>query len=640
MMVVEPSRRRLMVWAAALAVFAGSFLIRMLEFAFHNDHFEFMAVGTEILHGAVPGIDFFDPSRPLQQYLTAAGLLFGHQLLAEALFTVAVLSAGAAVVFLLGHEITGRMSLGLLGATFVVAMLPRLYSYPKIIIPALGLLACWRYIDRPSSRRLIVLSVITAVAFYLRFDYGALFGCTVAVALGARHWGQWRDLMTAALRYGLVVVLLCAPYVVLQLTAGGVLASGPGSGRLTHLLRGDDVVSLAMPEIPQERPLVWFRPAGPLATVRWQPDLADDRRADLEQLYSLRRVTVIDEQAWQYVLRDRSPDTLRRLLADRSVVGVTNVDAQGQILREPPWSVVRRWLRIPVLESPLLNEATAAVWLYDLLFLTPFVAAACLIVRAARRRTLEGEAAKVLAVITIGVLFNIFQIRGNLDSRLPDVIVPAALLWVWMTGVFVSGPSVRPLKLGVAIVALLSVWLTVDAYAGSMSHLEASELFSAPGKVARRLAGTVQGLRANPLDQFAPPGSRGVPALTRYVNRCTAPTDFLVVIGYRPEIYFYADRRIGGGNVQFHANLGAAPEQQATIVSRLERARIPIVILPVNEIKEFDESYPIVKRYIEQHYELAQESGFGEGLVFRVLVDRRLTPSHVDQETSLPCFRR
>jgi hypothetical protein len=637
MKVIAHSRRPLMVWAIALAVFAGSFLLRMLEFAFHNDHFEFMAVGTEILHGAVPGIDFFDPSRPLQQYLTAAGLLFGHQLLAEALFTVTVLSVGAAVVFLLGRELTGRTIPGLLGATFVVAMLPRLYSYPKIIIPAVGLLACWRYIVRPSSRQLIVLSVITAVAFYLRFDYGALFGCTVAVALGARHWSQWRDMVTAALRYGLVVILLCAPYVVLQLTAG-VLSSGPGSGRLTHLLRGDDVVSLAMPEIPSERPLVWFRPAGPLATVRFQPDVAGERRENLERAYSLRRVKVIDEHAWQYVLGDRSPETLRRLLADPSVAGVTNVDAQGRILREPPWSVVRRWLRIPVLESPLLNEGTAAVWLYDLLFLTPLFAAACLVVRVARRRNREGEAAKVLAVITIGVLFNISQIRGNLDSRLPDVIVPAALLWVWMTWVFVSAPRLRPLRLGVAIVALLSVWLTVDAYAGSIRYLEASELFSTPGKVARRLATTVQSLRANPLDQFAPAGSRGVPTLTRYVNRCTRPNDALLVIGYQPEMYFYADRRIGGGNVSYRANLGAAPDQQATIVARLRRQSVPIVILPVNEMKEFEQTYPIVKRYVDERYELAMESGFGEGRLFRVLRDRRATASGVDAELGLPCF--
>jgi hypothetical protein len=351
---------------------------------------------------------------------------------------------------------------------------------------------------------------------------------------------------------------------------------------------------------------------------------------------------MIDDQAWQYVLLDRSPATLTRLMADPSVAGVTNVDPQGRVLREPPWSVARRWLHIPVMESALLNQSITAVWLYDVLFLTPLVAASVLLVRVARRRVVAGETPKVLATIAIGVLFNIFQIRGNLDSRLPDVIVPAALLWVWMVCVFL-GPGTswarRAAKLAVAVVAVLAVWLTVDAYAGSISHLEATELFSTPGKVARRLSGTIAGLRRDPLDQFAPPGSRGLPALTRYVNRCTRPTDYLVVLGYLPEVYFYADRRIGGGNVQFHANLGAAPEQQRTIVSRLQRERVPIVILPVNEMREVEQAYPIVMRYIDERYELAQESGFGEGRLFRVLVDRQMTPSHVDQELGLPCFR-
>ena len=141
------------------------------------------------------------------------------------------------------------------------------------------------------------------------------------------------------------------------------------------------------------------------------------------------------------------------------------------------------------------------------------------------------------------------------------------------------------------------------------------------------------------LDHYAPPGSRGLPALTRYINRCTAPGDRLVVLGYQPEIYFYADRRIGAGTVAFHANLGAAPEQQATIVSRLAQESVPVMILPVNDMREVEQSYPIVKRYIDERYELAQESGFGEGRLFRVLVDRRAAPAHVDEQLGLPCFR-
>ncbi|HVG55474.1 MAG TPA: hypothetical protein VM846_13640, partial [Vicinamibacterales bacterium] len=164
------------------------------------------------------------------------------------------------------------------------------------------------------------------------------------------------------------------------------------------------------------------------------------------------------------------------------------------------------------------------------------------------------------------------------------------------------------------------------------------ELFSSPANVSRRLAGAIQSLRGDPLDHYAPPGSSGLPALTRYVNRCTAPDDRLVVLGYQPEIYFYADRRIGAGNVAFHANLGAAPEQQTTIVSRLRQQNVPVVILPVNEVREVEQSYPIVKRYIDERYELAQESGFGGGRPFRVLVDRKAAVTHTDEEMGLPCF--
>ena len=90
---ISPDRRR--DWAIALALFAGTFLYRVLEPIFHNDHFEYFALATEMLHGAVPGVDFFDPSRPLQYALTAFGLLFGHQLLAEAAMTITALSVRA-----------------------------------------------------------------------------------------------------------------------------------------------------------------------------------------------------------------------------------------------------------------------------------------------------------------------------------------------------------------------------------------------------------------------------------------------------------------------------------------------------------------------------------------------------------------
>jgi hypothetical protein len=620
-------------------------------------------LGADIVHGAIPGIDFFDPTRPLQYYLSAAGLwLFGHQLLAEALLSVILIAAGTALTFVAGYRLTGSLLLGVVAAIFTGAMLPRLYSYPKVIIPAVSLLAYWRFVDAHSWRRLAAVCAATAMSFYFRFDHGLWVGIAVAGALIVQFRTDRRQLWMYALAYAGGVALLCMPFVLFLAVNGGGISSGPGTGRLTHLLRGDDVVSLGLPEVPKERPLIYFRPAGPLATVGWVEGITASERAALEEHYGLRFAHVIDGgEARRYVLTDRSPATLTQLLADPSVAGVTNVDSEGRILREPAWSVLRRWLHIPVMESPFVRRDNAAVLLYDVLFMTPLVAALLLLVRVFRRTRsvrlqadqhrghLHAERAfrtvpKVAAAILLSLLFNIFLIRGNLDSRLPDVIVPAAIIWAWMLrgpwiGVLRRGGAAALVRAATAAVVMVAIGISVDVYAGTMNQLTATELFSAPVNAARRLKNIAAELRGDPLEQFAPDGSTGLRALTRYVNNCTAPTDRLLVLGFQPEVFFYADRRIAGGNVVFHANLGAAAAEQELIVRRLRNQRVPVAILPVDQAREIEQAYPRVKEYLDGRYAVAKESGFGEGRPIRVLVDRSVEPSHVDPELNLPCFR-
>src|SRR5688500_11271691 len=172
------------VWAISLVIFAGSFLIRFLELQFHNDHFEFISLAADIVHGAIPGVDFFDATRPLQYYLSAAGLwLFGHQLLAEAVLSVVLLSIGTALGFVAGYRVSGSLLLGVLAAIFTGAMLPRLYSYPKILIPAVSLLAYWRCVDTASWSRLFAVCLATAMSFYFRFDHGLWVGVALLAGI-------------------------------------------------------------------------------------------------------------------------------------------------------------------------------------------------------------------------------------------------------------------------------------------------------------------------------------------------------------------------------------------------------------------------------------------------------------------------
>jgi len=625
-------------WAIASALFAGTFLYRLLEPIFHNDHFEYFALATEMLHGAIPGVAFFDPSRPLQYSLTAVGLLFGHQLLAEALIAITFLSVSSVLLYLLVLRMAGSRLLGVFAALVVIAALPRLYSYPKIFVPLIGLLLWRRYVEAPSFGRLAAVALGTVLGFYFRFDYLAWLGLATVTGVVVLHWLDRRRLVRALLTYGAIVAGLCAPYGLFQIIAGGVLTSGPSTGRLTRVLHGEDVVAFEAFHVPDERPLVSFRPAGPLTNLRWRNGLPANERLRSEQQFGLRPIRSLEDNAWQYVMTDQSHATLQRLIKDPAVAGYTNLADDGDVLREPPWVVVRRWTHIPVIESPLLTRENGTVWLYDALFLTPLVALALLAFRTVRGRTVPGEMPTVVVAVVLAGLFNVFLIRGNIDSRLPDVLVPNVLLWTWLWRTAVTGRrSVLPLVATTAVA--WSLLLATDLYSGSVDHLGATELFSTPIKTARHLKYAVRGL-LHPLEQFAPPGSHGLPGLVRYITRCTAPTDRLLVLGYQPEFYFYSDRRMGGGNPVYQSNLGAAPAQQAQIVAWLHQQRVPIVLVPMNRLFDIDATYSTVKRYVDTRYVVAAESGFGDARAFRVMVDSQIAPDHMDPELALPCFAR
>ena len=72
---------------------------------------------------------------------------------------------------------------------------------------------------------------------------------------------------------------------------------------------------------------------------------------------------------------------------------------------------------------------------------------------------------------------------------------------------------------------------------------------------------------------------------------------------------------------------------------RLRNQRVPVAILPVDQASEIERVYPLVKEYLDMRYEVAKESGFGEGRPIRVLIDRNVAPLRTDAELDLPCFK-
>ena len=104
-------------------------------------------------------------------------------------------------------------------------MAPRLYAYPKLFCYPLAVWAMWRYLDKPTTARVLVLAAVTAVAFLFRHDHGVYIGTAIAAMLVARHWPRgdlrWSRVVGA---YALVVVLFLSPHLVFVQIHGGLIS--------------------------------------------------------------------------------------------------------------------------------------------------------------------------------------------------------------------------------------------------------------------------------------------------------------------------------------------------------------------------------------------------------------------------------
>lgn len=199
--------------AIAIAfVAAAGFRFLGLRNGFPNDHFVHLAGAQQILLGDWPTRDFVDPGLPLMFALSAAAeRVFGTSLFAEGVLVALAFGAGAAFTVAAVARLTGSTLLGLLAATFEVAVFPRTYGYPKILIYSAAIWLVGRYAARPTPPWRWAMIALVAVAFLFRHDHG-LFICAAglcAVMLApADGAGFRRGLLFAVASFAVVLPYL------------------------------------------------------------------------------------------------------------------------------------------------------------------------------------------------------------------------------------------------------------------------------------------------------------------------------------------------------------------------------------------------------------------------------------------------
>lgn len=180
-----------------------------------NDHYVHLARAQQLLLGAVPVRDFVDPGMPLTYGASAlARVLFGETQGSEVTLVLLGLAAGAALTALCAMSLTSSIGLTSLAVVLEVLAYPRSYSYPKILLYALGACAVVAVSRRPTTGRVLACAVVAAVAFLFRHDHGLYIGLGTAVALALRHLPDARAALRAVALFSGVVAVLLFPWAV------------------------------------------------------------------------------------------------------------------------------------------------------------------------------------------------------------------------------------------------------------------------------------------------------------------------------------------------------------------------------------------------------------------------------------------
>lgn len=603
--------------AIAAAVFAASFLFRLATFTLTNDDYLHLSLAQQVLLGDVPGRDFIDPGEFLFYYLSAAAqLLFGRHLLSEVILDLLLLSAGYTLVYLLAVQASRSHIIALVVTGIAVLLVPRLYSYPKIVLYGIALTLLWRYADDRRDRQLLWLALFTAVAFLFRHDHGFYVAVATAAMLLMSHLaGGWRILARKAVLYGAATAVLLLPFVAfLQINTGFVtywrntMETGRaeyertlGSRPAFHLDRS------GMIPIP--------RLASPRIRIRWEEGTDEATRRALASRYRLEAGEDEGDGTWQYALDDRSPRNIAAIVGDPHVADTDGID------------------RARFTVSARVPEPNVDAWFYYLTVLLPPLAVLAVVLTRLGGRVsaplMEHELEKVVTTAVLATVMHIYLLRAASDSAIADVSTPTAVLGAWLVAKGfarwrgVAWPLVRTaLTLAVLGVTVVAAARTDGGHLLEQLVLRGDQLMPIPEKL------DLMERSAAPFDHEG----------AQYLFRCTRPSDRVLVTGYVPAVHYQSGRGFAGGRPYFIGSFAPSHEAESFTLERLSVERVPIVLASGGDAyAAFTGSFPRVGAYLQEHYRQAGQIDFA-GADFRVLVDTRIPPARTYGSRSLPCY--
>jgi hypothetical protein len=598
----------------ALRVFAGAtvcslvtFGYRYLSFSeFSNDHFVHLSIAQQITRGALPVRDFVERGFPLMSIASAgAQVVLAEGLRSELVLIALFFAVAAGLTYVVALRISHSVVVAAMAVAVSVLAYPVSYAYPKLLAPAMGCVAGWRYCVAPSSGRLVLVALSIAVSFLLRHDLGVLLGVGIAAMLVARH-GWSRQCLVETSLVAAITVLTVSPYLIWVQTYQGVrnyIEDGLVFSQ-REAQRANWWGALRF-SIETSGPLLARLGHGPVVNVRWQDDASAASIIEAEIRHGLKRLDANSPQSWQYELARWSPRDLESLVKDPVAADTNGIDRSTFALQVPAprgLAAIAGHLYGP--GEGLHLAGNAIVLFFYLLWILPLAA----IVALAARWQRESQQVRpmVIMLVALQLTMNVTMLRDPLDTRMRDVVVPLSLVLAYLVGLIWSAPGTRMTRVvfkGAAVVALVVVAGSAAVLGRAADQLERTQVAAGVSGLQQRLR-TIRRTLAPP-DQRTGPRSPVYQPLLDYITRCTTADDRLLTLTFAPELFFYSGRLFAGGQVSLSPGYFTRDRDASLMLARMSHERVPLVIMDNQTQREMLSGYPRIGSYVAAHYQTA-----------------------------------
>ena len=124
-----------------------------------------------------------------------------------------------------------------------------------------------------------------------------------------------------------------------------------------------------------------------------------------------------------------------------------------------------------------------------------------------------------------------------------------------------------------------------------------------------------------------------------YLDRCTQPSDRVMMTGVFPDVFVMAERGFAGGQVAFIEPFYTSTLEQERTLTRLQRESVPFVLLFLDREDAFRNNFQVLSAHIDRRYDaLADVPVDRTARGVRIFVEKSRPVTRFDGNTHWPCF--